>query len=298
LNELQYERERIAFGDELRTLRKVRRIRGVDLSNQVGISQSKLSKIETGALIPSTDDLLHIFGVLTPSQPDVERLTDWARALRTEYVSWRFGHRKGFAAKQSEVAELERQTRRIRVFQVSAVPGLLQIPEYARRVMSLANVTHQSDLEKAVGLRMQRQQILFEPGREFEFLITESAAISRFCEPNVVTRQIDRLRFLFDLPNVKIGFIPRRTSLPRVPQHSFVVFDSSAAVFETLTGEILTIDERDVEVYNTAFDEFASVAVFGSDADPLLDECKQLLSMQVGSAVESAAQRHADLLER
>ncbi len=35
-----------------------------------------------------------------------ERLTEWARALRTEFVSWRFEHRQGLAAKQIEVGEL------------------------------------------------------------------------------------------------------------------------------------------------------------------------------------------------
>lgn len=298
MNQLQYERERIALGDQLRTLRKSKEIRGVDLAERAGISQSKLSKIETGALIPSTDDLRHIFSVLNPPRPDAQKLKEWARALRTEYVSWRFGHRKGFGAKQIEVRELERQAIRIRDFEVAVVPGLLQIADYARRVMTLANVTRQSDLEKALGLRMQRQQILFEPGHQFEFLITESAAMSRFCEPSVVTRQLDRLRFLFDVQNVKIGFIPSRALLPRIPQHSFAVFDSSVATFETLTGEISTIDERDVELYNTLFDDLASAALFGVDAASFLDECKQLLHRPNGNCFQAPEPNRLDLLER
>jgi hypothetical protein len=158
------------------------------------------------------------------------------------------------------------------------VPGLLQILDYARRVMHLANVAQQPDLEKAVGLRMQRQQILYETGRKFEFLIMESAAISRFCEPSVVIRQLNWLRFLFELPNVKIGFISNRVLLPRIPQNSFAVFDSSAAIVETIAGEVSTTDEHSIELYNATFDEFASVAAFGPDAQDFLDRCKHLLS--------------------
>ncbi|MHB8217079.1 MAG: helix-turn-helix domain-containing protein [Candidatus Sulfotelmatobacter sp.] len=277
MNNLQYERERLALGDELRTLRKAMGLVGDDLAKSTGISQSKLSKIETGALVPSTDDLLKMFKVLRASQEQRKKVTEWAQALRTEFVSWRFGHRKGFSAKQVEVAKLDRQAHRIRMFQIAAIPGLLQTPEYAYRVMGLSNVTHQPDLEQAVGLRMQRQQLLYEPGRQFEFLMTESAALSRFCDPAVARRQLKRLRFLFDIPYVRIGFLPNRTSLPRVPTNSFIMYDSSLVVVETLAGEISTVDEKNIEQYNAVFDELASVAVFGNNAEIFLNECEDLM---------------------
>lgn len=53
------------------------------------------------------------------------------------------------------------------------------------------------------------------------------------------------------------------------------------------------MDERNIAHYNQIFDEFASVAVFGSDADALLERCKQMLSSlgpeTVGNPVESGA---------
>lgn len=287
LNRLQYERERIALGEEIRTLRKSKKVTGVALAGKAGMSQSKLSKIETGALLPSTEDLQSLCSVLKPIRADEKRLIEQARALRTEYVSWRFGHKKGFGASQIEVAEAERQATRIRVFQVSVIPGLLQIPAYARCVMNLANVTHQSDLERAISLRVQRQQILYEPQHKFDFLITEPAALSRFCDPRIVIQQLDRLRFLFDLPNIRIGFISGRTNLPAIPQNSFVLLDSSIAMVETVTGEVSTVDERDIETYNDTFNALASVAVFGSQADPLIEEWKQILAVCNGTQTEA-----------
>lgn len=271
------------------------------LAKQTGISQSKLSKIETGALIPSTEDLLRLFEVLSnvSSFPEAEaqRLIQLARELRTEYVSWRFGHRRGFGAKQIEIAELERQACLIRVFQVEAVPGLLQIHEYARRIITLANLTRQADLDWATSLRMQRQRILYEPDRRFEFLITEMATMSRFCEPAIAIRQIDRLKLLFDLPNVKIGFIPNQVPLPRAPQNSFVIYDSSTAVSETFTGEISTTDERDIQMYHSVFDEFAAVAEHGEAASVFLDECKRRL-LEYRDALRHSTQSELELLER
>ncbi len=277
MNQPQHERQRIAFGDELRTLRKSNKVTGVVLAKQTGISQSKLSKIETGALIPSTQDLLQILKVLRVPQSEMQQIIQTAQALRTEYVSWRFEHRKGFGEKQLEVAELERQTRAIRSFRVEAIPGLLQTHEYASRVMSLANFTRQTDLEWAVSMRMQRQQILYDPSRKFEFIVAEMGILSRYCEPSVVIRQLDRLKVLSGLPNVTIGVIPNRIALPRPPINSFVLYDSSMATHESITGEVSTSDEQDLETYHKIFDDFAAIALYGDAAGAFLDQCTQFL---------------------
>ncbi len=277
MNQPQHELQRIEFGDELRTLRKSKPLTGTALSKLTGISQSKLSKIETGALIPSTRDLLQILKALDVPQGDVHRIIQTAQALRTEYVSWRFEHRKGFGAKQIQIAELERQTRAFREYRIEAVPGLLQTHEYALSAMSLANFTQQTDLDWALGLRMQRQEILYDPNRQFDFLIAEMGVLSRFCAPSVVIRQLDRLKVLSGLPNVTIGLIPNRIALPRAPINSFVLFDSSTATFESITGEISTSDEQDIETYHKIFNDFAAAALYGQAAEAFLDECTHYL---------------------
>jgi hypothetical protein len=87
------------------------------------------------------------------------------------------------------------------------------------------------------------------------------------------------------MPNVKIGFIPNRAALPLVAQNSFDVYDSSIAVFETLTGEVSTKDERDIDIYNATFDKLASSAIIGGEASVFLDECKQFLKSQPGDCL-------------
>ena len=71
-------------------------------------------------------------------------------------------------------------------------------------------------------------------------------------------------------------------------------FDSSTAIVETLTGEVSTLDERDVATYNAAFDEFASVGAFGADAECFLDECMRLLNnLQPNPARPAADEIHS-----
>lgn len=277
LTKLQYDSKRIALGEQIRALRKSRGVTGVTLAAQVGISQSKLSKIETGVLIPSTDDLKSILRLLHSSRSDSDRLIAWARSLRTEFRSWRFAHRKGLAAKQLEVAALESRATHIRAFQTTIIPGLLQIPDYARCILRLANITQQSDLDQAVSARIGRQQLLFESKRKFDFVISEAAALSRFCDPEVVIQQLDRIKLFVGLPNVRIGFIGKQQALARVPVNSFVIYDSHSVVFETMTGEFACVDQGDIKTYQEAFDSFAQVAAFGKDSDLLVNEWKQFL---------------------
>lgn len=240
------------------------------MAKHVGISQSKLSKIETGALVASTEDLQRIFAYLSAPKSEAKRLLEWARNLRSEYVSWRVQHRKGFSQSQLDAEEVEAQATRIRVLQISVIPGLLQIPSYARRVIELCNTSHQDDVERAVILRIKRQQLLYEPERNFEFIIFEPAILSRFCDPQVVIQQLNRLSVLFELTNVRIGFVPSDAAYPRIPLTSFCVFDSASVVVETSSGDFSITDEQDVQVYNDAFDAFSKIALFGSSADTLI----------------------------
>ncbi len=168
---------------------------------------------------------------------------------------------------------------------MATIPGLLQIPAYARCVLEFANETHQLDLDSAVAARICRQQILYETGRQLEFVITEGAALSRFCEPHIVIQQLDRIRFFFGLSNVKIGFLSNKSSLPGVPISSFLTHDSESAVVETLTGEIATVGQVCIATYNQMFDDLASVADFGVEADPILDEWKHFLTACTASSV-------------
>jgi transcriptional regulator with XRE-family HTH domain len=262
------------LGEQLRKLRNRKKLTGIKAAEKAGISQSKLSKIETGLLLPSTEDLSNLCLVYTVSKPQLNALLEQLRRIQTEYISWRIGHQRGFAAKQKDVGAQESKAKHIKTFQVSVVPGLLQIPRYAQCVMRLANVTAQQDLEQAVGVRLQRQSILYDPTKNFDFLITEGALLSRFCNPDIVIQQLDRLQLFFDLPNITLGLIPRDRPLPIVPQNSFVIFDRDQVTVETLTASVEVFNEQDILLYMQTFEQFQQSAVYGDAAVEYLNQLK------------------------
>jgi len=252
------------------------------VARRAGMSQSKLSKLETGALLPSPEDIRLICRVLKVPIRAQEKLLDQLRLVRTEYSSWRVGHSHGYAARQIDVAEREKKARRLLEFQACAVPGLLQVPPYAHRVMALANVTGQTDFDDAVAERVRRQQILYDPSREFVFVITETALLSRFCEPEVMLQQVQFIRAFSKIPHIRIGLVPASARLPNIPQNGFAVYDLDVVVIETFGGMITITDDRDIALYVNLFEQFSGAALYGDATEDFLESCMQQLRQWSG----------------
>jgi Domain of unknown function (DUF5753) len=126
--------------------------------------------------------------------------------IATEARSWRLVNRLGLAPRQREIAELEKSAHTIRIFQPVMVPGLLQIADYARRVMEMT-YTAGPDIPAAVAVRMQRQTILYDQDKRFEFIVTEGALRWRPGPAKLMRAQLDRLASLASLPNVTLNLV-------------------------------------------------------------------------------------------
>src|SRR6185295_18805217 len=132
--------DRVAVGGFVRDLRTNAGLTGQELVKGMGISQSKLSKIESGLLRPSLTDARPLASTLRLPAGVRDSLARQVRALHAELRSWRVLHRDGLNVKQQAIADLERVSSRLRLFQLSLVPGPLQTVQYARAVLRLSNV--------------------------------------------------------------------------------------------------------------------------------------------------------------
>jgi hypothetical protein len=64
-----------------------------------------------------------------------------------------------------------------------------------------------------VAARIKRQEILYEPDRQFEFVFTEVALHMPPCPKAAMLGQLDRLMAM-DLANITLGIIPMGAELP------------------------------------------------------------------------------------
>jgi transcriptional regulator with XRE-family HTH domain len=143
----------------LRGARKTAGLTGERLAARCGISQSKISKIETGKVLPSATDAERILSALGVSDARRADLVTLARLANTEFQSVRAALQRGLHQKQRELAALEADSHHVRFFLPLMITGLLQTPEYARA--SLANFP--GDHPQAIAKRLDRQATLYNP---------------------------------------------------------------------------------------------------------------------------------------
>lgn len=251
----------------LREARKRAGLTGDRLAARCGISQSKISKLETGKVLPSATDVERILSVLGVGDERQRELVSLARLANTEFQSVRASLRRGLHQKQRELAALEADSHHIRFFLPLMITGLLQTPEYARA--SLANFP--GDHPHAIAKRLDRQAQLYEASKRFTFVLTEAAVRWQLCEPRVMAVQMGRLASLSELPNVRLGIIPLDKYVPDGPLNTFTVYDERIATAETFGGVIMMRDPRDVSYHLELFSFFEQYAVFDGEARALLE---------------------------
>jgi transcriptional regulator with XRE-family HTH domain len=261
----------MAFADQLRTLRERAGLSGKEFAVGMGWHNSKVSKIETGKQTPTDGELISWLDALDVPDTDVTRLRAELRDLRIQQISWRRQLRTGHRARQEEDARTERVAAVIRAVDTAAVPGLLQTPDYARYIFAtqVALLDVPDDIEVAVAARMARQQIIYEPGKRIEILVTEAALRQPVCPPEVMAVQLDRLTSAIGLPAVRFGILPLDRRLPHVPWHGYWIVDDTVYV-ENITGEGRVADPDDVAVYHRLTDRLWSAAVEGDQARAVL----------------------------
>lgn len=257
------------------------------LAEKLGWSQSKVSKLETGRTRPRPADVAawcNALGVPVDRLNELIRLADEASV---EARSWRavYAAADGVAARQSAYRALDERAVRVAIFQPVIVPGQVQTPAYARRVFELFGASP-DEAEQAAAARIERQSVLYNAGKRFDFLITEGALRLRVGSTDVLRAQYDRLSSVAGLSNVTLGIIPMDAPAVALPLNSFVLREFAdgppAVTVETLTAEISVTNDEDVDRYRDVLAKYQGVAVFGSAVDDVLRH----LSGAVGVPVE------------
>ncbi|WP_223279503.1 helix-turn-helix domain-containing protein [Streptomyces sp. SDr-06] len=258
----------------MRALRDASGRTGDSVARRASMSAGKLSKIETGKVRPTVQDVDLVLTALGVSQEVKEEFLATARAEATEATAWRLLRRTGPWKHQKTIRAIEAGTATLRLFQGQLVPGLLQTPEYARAVFSLPPGMPQETRARTVAARLERQSVLYESGRCFRFLICEHVLRWRISEPVVMALQLDRLVSVSRLPNVSLGVLPSDRRMPDFPMTCFSLHDDRLVIVETFHCEITTREPKDVQLYLDTFERFAAVAVYGDAMRALVEDVR------------------------
>lgn len=250
------------LAEKLRELRKRAGLTGDRLAKRCALSQSQISKFETGKRVPKLVDLERILTALDAPAEMVAEVTALARVARTEWQDKRSSWRRGIEKRQAELAALEAQATELRYFLPSMVTGLLASPEYMRA--SLAHTP--GDASKTISRKLERQAVLYDEEKRFTFILTEQAVRCSILPPAAMAVQIDLLASRSHLPSIQLGVIPLGVTMPRGPMNTFTIYDSRLVTVETFNGRMVFQDPRDISEHLTLFASFEEQALLGDAA--------------------------------
>jgi transcriptional regulator with XRE-family HTH domain len=263
------------LGAALRRLRTDARLSGEQIAAQAGISQSRVSRIELGQQSAPVTVVQRWAQAAGASETETAELTELAEAAATQATTWRKAMARGLVRLQEDSRNFESTAATILNFQSMRIPGLLQVPEYARRVFAADHPPGHPDIAAAVAARMNRQAILYDESKHLEFLIAEVALRWPIGPPGLMRAQLDRLIMAGDLGNVVIGIIPLDAEISVWHDHGFNIIDDTdgdAVVHvETLTTGLTITDPADVALYREVFGQLRRNALVGPAAKQLLE---------------------------
>ncbi|MFG1608038.1 helix-turn-helix domain-containing protein [Actinoplanes sp. NPDC049265] len=265
----------IQLVSELRKLRKQAGVSGRLLATRTGLSQSKISRIEVGTITPTMPEVTAWAEAVGTTAETRDRLRSLTEAAHAEVHSWQtlLTDRPHL---QGDIGQRETAARRIRTFQPSIVPGLLQTVEYATSVFRMSAVPYTpEDLAAAVTGRMNRHAALYGNGERFEFLVTELALHWSPGPNEVLMTQLERIAALITVESIPIGVIPHHATAVTAIPHGFVIYDGVAedqtyVSIETVHANVLAVKPSDVTLYENQWSLLSRMAVFGDSARDLI----------------------------
>ncbi|MEU3551646.1 helix-turn-helix domain-containing protein [Streptomyces longwoodensis] len=257
-----------ALGTRLRGLRTEAGLTGATLAQLAGVGQPTVSKVETGRMVPSVDVLGRLSRALGLDETTTREVRDLLSAVEAaQHATQATGAETALGGALDEAV---RSAQLVRSFQCVVLPAVLQSAEYARHVFDSAPDATPEGVGRAVAARIERQSLLYEPGREWVFVLTEGVLRTWPGSPSLMLAQLDRLLAVESLSTVRLGVIPWRRAVPVMPRHGFSLCDREAVVVETFRGERVLEHSSDVTSYEGTFSRFEEAATFGPDVRELL----------------------------
>jgi transcriptional regulator with XRE-family HTH domain len=262
--------ERTRLARHLRALRQAAGLGGIEAGRRAGISQSKISKLENGLLLPQADDIEALCRVYDASSEDREELLRLVESLRSEATEpARVILARGAHRLQQRIGRLEASSSLLRSFQPCMVIGLLQTEAYAEAVFGAT--LNGRDLARAVAARLERQAVLQDEHKRLVLIMSEGALRWHAGSPAVMLEQLQAIAEATKLPTVRIGVVPYSIPMPVFPRHGWHMYDSDAVMVGTETGTATITDADDIADYERLFRAIEERAAFDDAAREVLE---------------------------
>jgi transcriptional regulator with XRE-family HTH domain len=260
------------LGAELRRYREAAGLTIDQVADRLECSASKISRLETGQTGSSPRDVRDILAIYQVGESELESLLDVARETRQRGWWQPYG-----SVLTSAFIGFEADAKLIRSYEAQCVPGILQIEEYARALITAAGDDTPEQIDNRVRLRMVRHELLtHDEPVELWCVLDEAALLRPVGGRGVMQRQLQHLAAMADLPNVTLQLLPLEIGAHAGMDGSFVVLsfphesDPDTVYVTMATGGVFQEKADELSRYATIFDRLTGAALSPEDSAALI----------------------------
>jgi len=265
---------------ELRRLRLAASKTLDDAAEHLECSPTKVSRIESGHVGARIQDVRDLADLYEVTGPEREALLDLVRQSRRK--GWWYAYADMISDSFQTLIGLEDEATTIWTYENHLIPGLLQIPGYARALMTTRPDTPLDLIERGLQLRATRQAVLArEDGPQFSAVIDEAALRRGAGGPQVMDEQYEHLIVMTNSPTVTVQVLPLGAGAHPGGSFPFVILgfadpaDPRVAYAELLTAEFYLDRAEDVGRYLAEFDYLRGRALTPADSLTLIRQLQQ-----------------------
>lgn len=257
----------------LRSLREEQGLSGAEVAKALGMSPSKISRLETGNRGLRVDDVAALLGHY--KVPEQKRAQILEQVRKSDDRGWWESQGLGLPQLWQALINFESRATRIQNFEALMIPGLLQTSEYSEVIISSLNTTlSKVELTNLVASRMARQTVLSRRDLHFLAVIDEGALRRPIAESGVMRRQLRHLVDTAERPNITVRVVPLQVGQYAGLRGPFAILefeDEPSLVYFANQGTSMFLDEKeDVAAYRVALGNILNEALEPAESAALI----------------------------
>ncbi|MFC4533290.1 helix-turn-helix domain-containing protein [Sphaerisporangium dianthi] len=221
------------------------------LAGIIQFSQSLVGFVERGVRNPSQNFMQRYDDAV---QADGELVRLWAHLTRGASPRW-----------FRNWLDVEREAHTLHSWEPLVVPGLLQVEDYARVVISGEPGLTEEQAETAVQARLERQNILTLSARPMLWVVLDEGVLRRpIGGEKIMRRQLARLLEVAESPRVSIQIVPLALGATTGTSGAFIIAQlrggADTVYIESATHGRVTNRLEDVEMIRARYDKIRADA--------------------------------------
>jgi transcriptional regulator with XRE-family HTH domain len=263
------------------------------LAKAIDGSRQRISQLQNGHLRPDLDEIMRILAVFKVGERRWEQIMTVAREAQER--GWWEKFRDEMGPRQALYADLEAGARSIVEYQMTLLPGLLQIPAFTEVRARADRGAYPEDFDPARALeaRAIRQRVLERAGGPAYEVIIDELAVRRFAAPpEIVRAQMDHLVDVgHHRKRITIRVLPLSASIAGhvVPRSAFFAYrypdpgDPIVVAVDTVTSDLVLTEPAEISYYLDLYQRLQRAALSPADSLDFLATVAEDLPHYTGS---------------